>query len=83
MSGSIEMKQPRLLAHYRNNVVPALMQELSLGNVMQVPCVQKITLNVGVGEAVNDKKVLGHVIADLEKITGSGHCPSKKINCWL
>lgn len=55
---------------YKTEIAPKLQQELGLGNVMEVPRITKITLNMGVGEAVGDKKVLEHAMADLEKISG-------------
>ena len=55
---------------YNTEIAPKLQQELGLNNVMEVPRITKITLNMGVGEAVGDKKVLEHAIADLEKIAG-------------
>src|SRR6185436_11032246 len=51
---------PRLKVHYQQNVVPALMKQFGYKTVMQVPRVTKITLNMGVGEAVADKKILEH-----------------------
>lgn len=55
---------------YKNEIVPQLKEQLGLGNVMEVPRVTKITLNMGVGEALGDKKVLEHAVADMEKIAG-------------
>lgn len=60
----------RLKDHYRKTVVPALQQRLGLKNVMQVPKITKITVNMGVGEAMNDKKIMDFAAADLAKITG-------------
>jgi len=60
----------RLKEIYRNEITPKLKEELKLGNVMEVPRVTKITLNMGLGEAIGDKKVIEHAVADLEKITG-------------
>ena len=61
---------PRLKVHYQANVVPALMKQFGYKTVMQVPRVTKITLNMGVGEAVADKKVLEHAAGDMQKIAG-------------
>ena len=61
---------PRLQHYYREQVVPRLRAELKLDNVMQVPRIRKITVNMGVGEAVADKKVMDAALADLTKITG-------------
>lgn len=55
---------------YKSEIVPALQKELGLANVMEVPRVTKITLNMGVGEAIGDKKVLENAVADMEKIAG-------------
>lgn len=60
----------RLKKIYRKEITPKLKEELKLANVMEVPRVTKITLNMGLGEAVTDKKVIDHAVADLEKITG-------------
>jgi large subunit ribosomal protein L5 len=70
----------RLQQHYREKVVPQLMKELGLKNPMQVPRIEKITVNMGVGEAVADKKLIDNAVADLQKITGQKPliCKSKK-----
>jgi large subunit ribosomal protein L5 len=70
----------RLQQHYREKVVPQLMSELGLKNRMQVPRIEKITVNMGVGEAVADKKLIENAVADLQKITGQKPliCKSKK-----
>ncbi|MEJ7139276.1 50S ribosomal protein L5 [Amphibiibacter pelophylacis] len=60
----------RLHAHYLNTVVPALKEQFGFKSVMQVPRLEKITLNMGVGEAVADKKVMDHAVSDLTKIAG-------------
>lgn len=60
----------RLKKIYRDELTAQLKETLQLANVMEVPRVTKITLNMGVGEAVTDKKVIDHAVADLEKITG-------------
>ena len=60
----------RLEAYYKETVVPQLIEKFSYGSVMEVPRISKITLNMGMGEAVNDKKVIGHGVADLTKIAG-------------
>ena len=60
----------RLQEHYRKTVVPALMEQFSYSSVMQVPQISKITLNMGVGEAVADKKVMDAAVGDLTKIAG-------------
>ena len=60
----------RLAIHYRDKVVPELMKKFGYKTVMQVPRIKKITLNMGVGETVNDKKVLDHAVADMTRIAG-------------
>jgi large subunit ribosomal protein L5 len=55
---------------YKESVTPELIKEFGYKSIMQVPRIEKITLNMGVGEAVNDKKVLEHAIADLAAISG-------------
>ncbi len=60
----------RLQAHYRDTVVKQLMQQFGYKTVMQVPRIEKITLNMGVGEAVADKKIMDNAIADMTKLAG-------------
>ena len=60
----------RLQDHYRDTVVKQLTQQFGYKSVMEVPRIQKITLNMGVGEAVADKKVMDNAIGDLTKIAG-------------
>ncbi len=60
----------RLRTFYKEKVVPDLKQKLELKNTMQVPKILKITVNMGVGEAVADKKVMDAATADMQKITG-------------
>jgi large subunit ribosomal protein L5 len=55
---------------YKSELAPQLVKELGLKNVMEVPRITKITLNMGVGEALGDKKVLENAVADMEKISG-------------
>ncbi len=55
---------------YKTDVVPKLMQRFGYKNVMQVPRLSKITLNMGVGEAVGNKKILENAVADMAKISG-------------
>jgi len=70
----------RLQQYYRDTVVPQLRTNLGLSNPMQVPRITKITVNMGVGEAVADKKVMDAAVADLTKITGQKPliCKSRK-----
>jgi large subunit ribosomal protein L5 len=60
----------RLQDFYRDTVIPRLRQDLALTNPMQIPKITKITVNMGVGEAVADKKVIDNAAGDLAKITG-------------
>ena len=70
----------RLQTIYRERIVPQLISELGLKNPMQVPKITKITVNMGVGEAVADRKLIDAAVADLTKITGQKPiiCKSKK-----
>ncbi|HEV3474806.1 MAG TPA: 50S ribosomal protein L5 [Actinomycetota bacterium] len=61
---------PRLKDRYRQELVPALMKELAFGNPMQVPRLEKIVVNMGVGEATRDAKALDGAQEDLTTITG-------------
>lgn len=60
----------RLKEIYENEIMPALKAELGLNNPMQIPRITKITLNMGVGEASGDKKILEHAVRDMEAISG-------------
>jgi large subunit ribosomal protein L5 len=60
----------RLQKQYREKIVSELMQKFGYKSVMEVPRITKITLNMGVGEAVNDKKNIENAVADLTKIAG-------------
>ena len=60
----------RLQEFYRDTVVKKLMDEQGYTNIMDVPRIEKITLNMGVGEAIGDKKIMEHAVSDLEKIAG-------------
>jgi large subunit ribosomal protein L5 len=60
----------RLKQFYKDSVVPALREQFGYGNPMEVPRITKITLNMGVGEAVADRKVMEHAVADMTKIAG-------------
>ena len=59
-----------LKERYKSEIAPQLKEELGLENVMEVPRITKITLNMGVGEAVGDKKVMENAVADMQKIAG-------------
>lgn len=60
----------RLKQFYKDSVVKSLTEQFGYTSVMQVPRIEKITLNMGVGEAVADKKVMEHAVGDMEKIAG-------------
>jgi large subunit ribosomal protein L5 len=60
----------RLKEYYRETVVKQLQEQFDYKSVMEVPRITKITLNMGVGEALTDKKVLENAVGDMEKITG-------------
>ncbi|WP_020561289.1 50S ribosomal protein L5 [Thiofilum flexile] len=60
----------RLQDYYRNTVVSELTNKFGYKNVMEVPKITKVTLNMGLGEAVGDKKVIEHAVADMAKISG-------------
>jgi large subunit ribosomal protein L5 len=60
----------RLQQHYKETVVQELMDKFQFKSVMQVPKITKITLNMGVGEAIGDKKILDNAVGDMEKIAG-------------
>lgn len=60
----------RLREFYKDTVVPELVKQFGYKSVMEVPRIEKITLNMGVGEAVADKKVMELAVSDLEKIAG-------------
>jgi large subunit ribosomal protein L5 len=61
---------PRLQVQYRETVVAKLMKQFGYKSVMEVPRIEKITLNMGVGEAVADKKVMDNAVGDMQKIAG-------------
>jgi large subunit ribosomal protein L5 len=60
----------RLKKDYKEKILPALMEEFGYTSVMQVPKITKITLNMGLGDAVADKKVVQAAVSDMEKISG-------------
>jgi large subunit ribosomal protein L5 len=70
MSTTQSNSRARLQREYRERIVPSLMKKFGYKSVMQVPRLSKITLNMGVGEAVADKKVMEHAVGDLTKIAG-------------
>lgn len=60
----------RLQQHYKDNVVKQLTEQFGYKTIMQVPRITKITLNMGLGEAVTDKKIIESAVSDMEKISG-------------
>jgi large subunit ribosomal protein L5 len=60
----------RLKEYYREKVVPQLMERFAYKSVMEVPRLLKITINMGVGEAIGDKKIIENAAGDMEKISG-------------
>jgi len=75
-----DLHMARLQQYYRDTVVPQLRKDLGITNAMEVPKITKITVNMGVGEAVADKKVVEAAAGDLAKITGQKPvmCQSRK-----
>ncbi len=61
---------PNLKTRYANEIVPALMKEFNYSSTMQVPCIEKIVINQGVGKAVADKKLIDVAVNELSNITG-------------
>jgi large subunit ribosomal protein L5 len=60
----------RLYDYYKKDVTAELMKKFGYKSIMEVPRIEKITLNMGVGEAVADKKVMDHAVSDMQKIAG-------------
>jgi large subunit ribosomal protein L5 len=60
----------RLQEYYQKNVVPGLIKQFGYKSVMEVPRIEKITINMGVGEALADKKIMDNAVSDLQKIAG-------------
>ena len=60
----------RLQAFYKETVVPKLVAEFGYKSIMEVPRIEKIIINMGVGEAVGDKKIMEHAVGDMQKIAG-------------
>ena len=70
--GGVEEKgpEPRLHVRYNEEIVPALQEQFSYGNVMEVPRVTKVVVNMGVGEALQDIKTLDHAVREMATISG-------------
>jgi len=58
----------RLEDHYNENVVPSLIEKFGYSSVMQVPLIEKITLNMGVGEALGDRKIMEFAVGDMTRL---------------
>ena len=69
-AGTTERSLPRLKQRYRDQIRPALQSEFAIGNVMQIPNLTKIIVNMGVGEAARDSKLIDGAVRDLATITG-------------
>ncbi len=74
---SIAIPYPRLATFYKEQVIPALMKKYNYKSIMQVPKLQKIVLNMGVGDAANDQKLLVSAINELELISGQRPVPRR------
>ncbi len=70
MTEMTETTMPRMKARYREEILPALREEFAYANVMQVPGLVKIVVNMGVGEAARDSKLIEGAVKDLTAITG-------------
>ena len=69
------MNTPRLLMKYRKEVIPAMREKFGYKNIMQVPKVEKVVLNVGTGKYLKDEKMLEKMEKDLATLTGQNRCP--------
>jgi large subunit ribosomal protein L5 len=70
MTEKTQSAPPRMKARYREEILPALREEFAYANVMQVPGLTKIVVNMGVGEAARDSKLIDGAVKDLTAITG-------------
>ena len=71
-----------LKKQYSEQIVPKLRGELGLANIMEVPRIAKITINMGVGDAIGDKKVLANAVSDLQQIAGQKPVITKAANIF-
>lgn len=67
---AVQVREPNLLRQYRERAVPALMKEFDYGNLMEVPRVFKVVVNIGIGEAKDNPKALEAAVGDVRTITG-------------
>jgi large subunit ribosomal protein L5 len=70
MSATATLEKPRLRVRYEEEIAPDLLQEFDYSNVMQVPKVEKVVVNIGIGEAIQDGKAIDNASNDLRLITG-------------
>jgi large subunit ribosomal protein L5 len=70
MSATATVELPRLRVKYEDEIAPELLQEFDYSNVMQVPRVEKVVVNIGIGEAIQDGKAIDNASNDLRLITG-------------
>jgi large subunit ribosomal protein L5 len=70
MSATASVEIPRLREKYEREIAPELLQEFDYNNVMQVPRIEKVVVNIGIGEAITDGKAIDHASSDLRLITG-------------
>lgn len=68
--------QPRLKEHYQKNVVPALQEQFKYGSIMEVPKIEKICINQGVGMATQDKKLVDNALSEMSLIAGQKAVPT-------
>ncbi len=68
--------QPRLKEHYQKNVVPALQEQFKYGSIMEVPKIEKICINQGVGMATQDKKLVDNALSEMSMIAGQKAVPT-------
>lgn len=80
MAAETATTTPRLKQRYRDEIVPALQEELGAQNLMQVPTVKKVVVNMGVGDAARDSKLIEGAIRDLATITGQRPAVTKAKN---
>ena len=77
MTATVETGSPRLKVRYREEIKPALQEQFGYSNVMQIPGLTKVVVNMGVGEAARDSKLLEGAIKDLTAITGQKPATTK------
>ena len=81
-TAKLEVPKSRLREHYRDTVLPALMKEFDYTTPMQAPRVTKIVVNMGVGDAIKDGKLLDNSVRDLKTITGQSPPPTGASTSW-